>query len=152
LGRVSEAAPSLLSRIVARRGLRQFVKFAIVGASGFAVNFAIFTLLQSIDKHYNSGIAVRSHYYIIYSLAFLCGGVSNYFLNRRWTFRSTGHAGREGAQFLSVSVMALAVGLIVSFLVAPYWGNGHKTWFVSTLAGIFVNFFINKYWTFRPTE
>jgi len=134
-----------IAKLAERRGLRQFVKFGIVGASGFAVNFAIFTILQQFDpKH-----AVPMHYYVIYSIAFLGGGVSNYFLNRRWTFRSTGHAGREGAQFLTVSVMALAVGLVVSWLVHPYLGSGHKTWFVSTIAGIFVNFFINKYWTFR---
>jgi len=50
--------------------------------------------------------------------AFLTGGVSNYFFNRVWTFRSTGHAGREAAQFLCVSVLALLVGLVVSALVA----------------------------------
>lgn len=145
---MSEATPSLVSRITQRRGFRQFVKFAIVGTSGFAVNFIIFTVLQQFDPNH----VVPQHYYVIYSIAFLGGGVSNYFLNRRWTFRSTGHAGREGAQFLSVSVIALAVGLAVSWLVHPYLGNGHKTWFVSTVAGIFVNFFINKYWTFRPTD
>jgi len=90
-----------------------------------------------------------AHYYAIYSVAFLCGGVSNYFLNRVWTFRSTGHAGHEGAKFLSVSVLALIVGLFVSYLVAPALGHGHKAWFVATVAGIVVNFFLNKYWTFR---
>jgi putative flippase GtrA len=88
-------------------------------------------------------------YYIIYSISFLAGGVSNYYLNRIWTFRSTGHAVKEGAQFLTVSVIALVVGLIVSAIVAPYLGHGHKTWFVATVSGIFVNFFLNKYWTFK---
>ena len=88
-------------------------------------------------------------YDIIYSVSFLAGGVSNYVLNRIWTFRATGHAVKQGAQFLSVSVVALLVGLIVSALVAPYLGHGHKTWFVSNVAGIFVNFFLNKYWTFK---
>jgi putative flippase GtrA len=52
-------------------------------------------------------------------------------------------------QFLSVSALALLVGLGVSALVAPYLGHGHRTWFVATCAGIVVNFFLNKYWTFR---
>ncbi|MGB8265660.1 MAG: GtrA family protein [Candidatus Velthaea sp.] len=139
------STPPLVSRLAQRRGVRQFVKFGIVGASGFAVNFVIFTLLQLVDQAH----AEAAHYYVIYSIAFLSGGVSNYFLNRIWTFRSTGHAGQEGAKFLSVSVLALIVGLGVSWLVAPYLGHGHKAWFVATLAGIVVNFFINKYWTFR---
>ncbi|GAC1651919.1 MAG: GtrA family protein [Vulcanimicrobiaceae bacterium] len=134
-----------LSQLTQRRGLRQFVKFGIVGASGFVVNLAIFTVLQRVVPNHSQAIP----YYIIYSIAFLTGGVSNYFLNRAWTFRSRGHAGKEGAQFLAVSALALCVGLIVSALVAPSLGHGHKTWFIGTLAGIFVNFFVNKYWTFR---
>ena len=139
---------SLVERITQRRGVRQFVKFAIVGASGFVVNFALFTALQRVVPNHTATLP----YMTIYSIAFLAGGVSNYFLNRAWTFRSTGHVGREGLSFMTVSVLALIVGLIVSAIVAPWFGHGHKTWFVATIAGIFVNFFINKYWTFRKAD
>jgi putative flippase GtrA len=142
------AGSTLFERVKGRRGVRQFVKFGIVGASGFLVNFVIFTLLQRVVPNH----AAATQYYAIYSVSFLAGGVSNYFLNRRWTFRSSGHAGKEGAQFLSVSVLALLVGLVVSAIVSPYLGRGHKTWFLATCAGIVVNFFINKYWTFRSVE
>ena len=125
--------------------MRQFAKFGIVGASGFLVNLVVFTILQRIVPDH----ARPLQYNIIYSLSFLAGGVSNYYFNRIWTFRSTGHAVREGAQFLAVSAVALVAGLIVSAIVSPWLGHGHKTWFVATLAGIFVNFFLNKYWTFR---
>jgi putative flippase GtrA len=135
----------VLGAISERRGVRQFVKFGIVGASGFLVNLIVFTLLQRIVPDH----ARPLQYNIIYSLAFLAGGVSNYYFNRIWTFRSTGHAVREGAQFLTVSAIALIVGLLVSAAVSPWLGHGHKTWFVATIAGIFVNFFLNKYWTFR---
>lgn len=142
---MSAPQSSMFQRMGQRRGVRQFVKFGIVGASGFIVNLVIFTLLQRVvPNHMEAG-----PYYAIYSIAFLAGGVSNYFLNRSWTFRSTGHAGKEAAQFLSVSVLALIVGLIVSAIVAPALGHGHKTWFVATVSGIIVNFFVNKYWTFR---
>jgi putative flippase GtrA len=136
---------TFVERLAQRRGVRQFVKFGLVGASGFIVNLAIFTLLQRVVPDH----AATVPYMTIYSIAFLSGGVSNYFLNRAWTFRSTGHVGREGLSFMTVSVLALIVGLIVSAAVAPWLGHGHKTWFVSTVAGIVVNFFINKYWTFR---
>lgn len=121
------------------------MKFGIVGASGFLVNLIVFTLLQRVVPNHASA----PQFYIIYSIAYLAGGISNYYLNRVWTFRSTGHAVKEGAQFLTVSVISLFVGLGVSAAVAPALGHGHKTWFVGTLAGIFVNFFVNKYWTFK---
>ncbi|MDQ2864733.1 MAG: GtrA family protein [Candidatus Eremiobacteraeota bacterium] len=121
------------------------MKFGIVGASGLLVNLILFTVLQRVDPLH----AQPLHYYVLYSVSFLSGGLSNYWLNRVWTFRSEGHAVSEGARFLTVSLIAMVVGWIASFLVAPYFGHGHKTWFVATVAGIFVNFFVNKYWTFK---
>ena len=136
---------SLIAKITRRRGVRQFVKFGIVGTSGFLVNLIVFTLLQlplSVP-------ARREAYFALFTVGFYSGAISNYFLNRVWTFRSSGHALKEGVQFLTVSTIALCVGLIVSYLGAPVLGRGHLLWFVSTLAGIVVNFFVNKYWTFR---
>ncbi len=138
-------ASSWVDRIAKRRGLRQFVKFGIVGASGFLVNLVLFTILQKIVPN---SAAVPQHY-TIFSAAFLAGGVSNYFLNRRWTFRSDGHAGREGAQFLTVSFIALGASLLALHFLTPWLGAGHRSWFGSVCAGIVVNFFVNKYWTFR---
>jgi dolichol-phosphate mannosyltransferase len=135
----------MLASITNRRGVRQFVKFGIVGASGFIVNLVIFTLLQRVVPNHDQPL----QYNIIYTIAFLAGGVSNYYFNRIWTFKSSGHAVREGVQFLTVSGLALVVGLIVSALVSPWLGHGHRTWFLGTVAGIFVNFFLNKYWTFK---
>jgi putative flippase GtrA len=135
----------MIGRITQRRGVRQFIKFAIVGTSGFLVNGVVFTLLQiplAIDER-------ETWYYVMFSAAFMAGGVSNYFLNRVWTFRSTGHALGEGVKFLTVSAIALCVSLLVSFAASPVLGKGHKLWFLSTCAGIVVNFFVNKYWTFR---
>lgn len=137
-----------LGRLAQRRGVRQFVKFALVGLTGLAVNLVIFTLLQRVVPNHAGSVEFTA----IYSVAFLSGGVSNYFLNRAWTFRSTGHLGREGLSFLTVSVLALIVGLLVSAAIAPELGRGHKTWFISTVAGIVVNFFVNKYWTFRTVS
>lgn len=139
---------NVLQRVTERRGVRQFVKFGIVGFSGFLVNLIVFTVLQRLVPNHGA----RGPYLAIYSIAFLAGGVSNYFLNRIWTFRSTGHAGKEGAQFMTVSVIALVVGLGVSELVAPRFGHGHTTWFLATCSGIVVNFFLNKYWTFRSVR
>ena len=147
---------TLVGRLTQKRGVRQFLKFAVVGASGFIVNLVMFTLLQRLVPNREA----PEWYNVIYSVAFLSGGVSNYLLNRSWTFRSTGHVGREGLSFMAVSVMALIVGLIVSAVLAPLplpftsrlFGHGHITWFISTLSAIVVNFFVNKYWTFRSAD
>lgn len=137
--------PTLLHEIIARKGIRQFVKFGIVGFSGLLVNLVLFTVLQHVVPNHSAPL----QYNVIYSIGFLAGAVSNYFLNRSWTFKSNAHAGRESLQFITVSVVALIVGLLVSAAASPYLSHGHRTWFLSVCAGIIVNFFTNKYWTFR---
>jgi putative flippase GtrA len=128
-----------------KRGVRQFVKFGIVGASGFIVNLIVFTLLQ----HFTPKAYRAARYSLLFSISFLSGGISNYFLNRIWTFRAGGDMLVQGVQFLTVSCIALIVGLIVSHFSEPILGVGHRTWLLATVSGIIVNFFVNKYWTFR---
>jgi putative flippase GtrA len=138
----------MLERLTQRRGVRQFVKFGIVGASGFAVNMVVFTIIQ----HLTPPELRAARFPLLSSIAFLTGGVTNYFLNRIWTFRSSGHALKQGLQFITVSVVALVVGLAIARLSAPLVGTGHRAQLVVTFSGMLVNFFINKYWTFREPQ
>ncbi len=122
------------------RGLRQFVKFGFVGASGFAVNFVVAHLLER-------GLPGLPWAWV-FALGFMAGGISNWYLNRIWTFRSSAHPAREALQFLTVSAIALVVGELIIWW-RPFGHHFTLTWFIATVAGIFVNFFLNKYWTFR---
>ena len=124
-----------------RRGVRQFVKFAIVGASGTIINFIV---AHALEKSTALG------WFADFSIGFMAGGVSNYFLNRIWTFGSRRNPLIEGAQFLAVSAVALIAGNVV-IAAAQRAGFHHftLTWLAATAAGVFINFFLNKYWTFR---
>jgi len=121
--------------------VRQFVKFGVVGASGMVVNFVIAHVLEK---------TTALSWFADFEIGFMVGGVSNYIFNRIWTFGSRRNPFVEGLQFLTVSAIALIFGRIV-FAVAEHFNLHHftTTWLVATLAGTFVNFFINKYWTFR---
>ena len=134
-------------RFMARRGVRQFVKFGIVGVSGALVNYIIYSLL----------LHVAVAHWLAYAAGFILGGVNNYWWNRRWTFRSSGHAGKELAQFISVSTVALGISELV------LWGalrllpeamplRNSSAWLAATVFGMGWNFFANKYWTFRHTH
>lgn len=137
---------SFAQRLGARRGVRQFLKFAVVGASGAVVSFIIFHVLV----HFGLDLTLA------FSIGFIAGGVNNYWWNRRWTFRSTGHAGKELVQFLTVSAMALALGIVITKLLdsrlPPFHLRNSLIWLCGTVGGTFVNFFVNKYWTFRHTH
>ena len=124
-----------------RRGVSQFIKFGIVGASGLVVNFVVAHALER-----TTGLS----WFADFAIGFMVGGISNYVLNRIWTFGSRRNPFVEGLQFLAVSAVALIFGKIV-FAAAQYFGFRHftTTWLAATLSGTFVNFFLNKYWTFR---
>ena len=124
-----------------RRGVRQFLKFGIVGASGMLVNFVVAHVLEKTTS---------LSWFADFAIGFMVGGISNYIFNRIWTFGSRRNPLLEGLQFLVVSAIALVAGRLV-FGIAESAGFRHFTitWFVATLSGTFVNFFLNKYWTFR---
>jgi dolichol-phosphate mannosyltransferase len=124
-----------------RRGVRQFVKFGVVGASGTVVNFVV---AHALEK------TTTLSWFVDFAIGFMIGGVSNYIFNRIWTFGSRRNPFVEGLQFLTVSAIALLAGRFV-FALAERAQFHHftATWFLATIAGTFVNFFINKYWTFR---
>jgi putative flippase GtrA len=79
--------------------LRSLVKFTLVGCSGYALNIAVFALLQ-----HELGL----HYAVATTIAFLVAVVNNFHWNRRWTFRAVGieliH--RQARRFLIVSLLA----------------------------------------------
>ncbi len=98
-----------------RHGLRhpanwlQLVRFAAVGASGYAVNLAVFAAavhLLGID------------YRIAAVLAFLVSVANNFWWNRHWTFDArAGHAGFQAARFFTVSAVAFLFSYVVLLLL-----------------------------------
>jgi dolichol-phosphate mannosyltransferase len=76
----------------------QLVRFAAVGATGYAVNLGVFAVclhLLGIDYHLAAVIA------------FVVSVVNNFWWNRHWTFDARhDHAGRQGARFFVVSLVA----------------------------------------------
>jgi putative flippase GtrA len=134
-------------KFVVRRGIKQFFKFGVVGASGTIVNFIVY---HSVIKIFAAPI------WLAYAIGFLTGGVNNYWWNRHWTFRSQGHPWKELAQFITVSAIALAISEIVLVEAARYVPAMPFRKSVVGLAATFVgmgwNFFANKFWTFRDTQ
>jgi len=119
----------------------QLAKFCVVGASGYAINLGVYTLLlKGAGLHY-LGAAVCS---------FLVAVANNYWWNRHWTFRGQrGGFAYQGMRFFAVSVWALAANLIVLRLLV---GAGVGKVLAQAIAIVVVtplNFIGNKLWSFR---
>ena len=119
----------------------QLAKFATVGASGYAVNLVVYTLLLE-----RGGV----HYIPAAIGSFLVAVTNNYTWNRLWTFhRHRGHFGFQGARFLVVSLLALGANL---FFLQALVALGVGKIVAQAIAIVLVtpvNFVGNKLWTFR---
>ncbi|TMM03627.1 MAG: GtrA family protein [Actinobacteria bacterium] len=137
----------LAARARAIRALRhpanwmQLAKFAAVGATGYAVNLAVYTaLLRGAGWHYIYAATV----------SFLVAVTNNYLWNRVWTFRDQrGHVGFQGLRFFTVALVAYGANLgILSALIAL----GMDKVAAQAIAIVLVtplNFVGNKLWSFR---
>jgi putative flippase GtrA len=117
----------------------QLFKFGLVGATGFAINLAVYKALLGIGAH--SAAAV----------SFVVAAASNYWWNRHWTFAGQkGSFALQGMRFYLVSVVAFAVNQmwLAVFLDWLHWGK-----VVSQAIAIILvtplNFLGNKLWSFR---
>jgi dolichol-phosphate mannosyltransferase len=119
----------------------QLARFCVVGASGYVVNLAVYTLLLK---------AAGFHYLLAATCSFLVAVTNNYTWNRLWTFRGQrGHIAYQGLRFLLVSTVALVANLVVLRLlveeldVAKVLAQAIAIVLVTPL-----NFVGNKLWSF----
>ena len=119
----------------------QLVKFGVVGASGYVVNLAVYTLLlDQADLHY---VAAATG-------SFLFAASWNYWWNRIWTFRAQrGSVGIQGLRFLLVSAAVYGANVCV---LATLISAGVGKIVAQALSIVLVtplNYLGNKLWSFR---
>jgi putative flippase GtrA len=117
----------------------QLFKFGLVGASGFAINLAVYKLLLGIGAHRAAAVS------------FVVSAASNYWWNRHWTFAGQkGSFALQGIRFYTVSVVAFAVNQLWLTVFLDWLGWGKVV--AQAIAIILVtplNFLGNKLWSFR---
>jgi putative flippase GtrA len=141
----STAVVSVGARARAALGRRhnwlQLIRFCIVGASGYAINLAVYSLLLK---------GADAHYLLAATCSFLVAVTSNYTWNRLWTFRGQrGHVAYQGLRFLVVSTIALAANLLILHLLVTSFDVGKVL--AQAIAIVLVtpwNFVGNKLWSF----
>lgn len=161
------SAPQKVASLAQRRGVRQFVKFGIVGASSTVINFLVLNVMLALTDH--SGMSPDARRYISATVAFLVSVVNGYVWNKRWTFREAQakavHA--QFTQFLLVNLVGLLLDLLIirvlsvplehRLLISYPALSADKAFklatniaqLVATAVIVFWNFFANRFWTFK---
>ena len=121
----------------------QLFKFGVVGGSGYVVNIIVFALLTGGADLHHIPAAIG---------AFLVAVTNNFLWNRQWTFRAEApglHPAHQGARFLAVSLVGLAVNLVVlEALVSGLDVAELPSQAIAVAVAMPVNFIGNKLWTF----
>lgn len=145
--RASVAATGGFTFTRAARALRhpanwvQLAKFCVVGASGYLVNLAVYSILLK-----GAGL----HYLAAGACSFAVAAASNYFWNRHWTFRrQRGHVYYQGIRFLIVSLVALGANLIILHLLVVAGIDKIPAQAIAIVLVTPLNFIGNKLWSFR---
>lgn len=123
------------------RAWLQLLRFGVVGASGYVVNLAVFTLAVH---------GANLGYQVAATLAFLVAVSNNFLWNRHWTFKAgDGQAHRQAVRFLLVSVVAFGVGLALLTVLVELAGMQEvPAQAVAIVAVTPLSFLANKLWSF----
>lgn len=122
---------------------KQIIKFACVGCSNTALDFGIFSLLNSLF-----GV----NYIISQIISYLSGTLNSYILNKFWTFndsKTNKKSTKEIVQFYVVNFASLGVSLIsLSILMKDKSMNAFLAKIISMVSAQVVNFLGYRFWVF----
>lgn len=119
----------------------KFLKFGVVGFSGVFVDFGVTWVCRE---------KLRLNQYVANSTGFLCAVVSNYTLNRIWTFESHDpEVVTQFSKFLLASLVGLALNNGIIYLLNERLGiNFYVAKLVATGVVTLWNFWANYTFTF----
>lgn len=165
-----------LERVAKRRGVRQFAKFVIVGASSTVIDIGLHALLyRGVDGALNDklrSLAFGLHpgmeawldanqvdpaFVLIKALTFIVATANGFYWNRKWTFdaRDKDRAHRQ----LIRSYIVYTIGLMINSIVAAsihHPGAGRWVYLLALIVATVVTtawtFPMNKFWTFRDNR
>jgi len=134
----------------------RFIKFLVVGTVGFVVDFGTLTFLKEV---FNLPTLIAN------TISFSLAVVSNFTLNRYWTYpdsRSKSIFSQLG-QFTLVNLIGLAINNTILLLLEPvfnhFFEDIHAAFrgyipakMIATVVVLFWNFFVNRYWTYGDVD
>ena len=101
----------MIANLSRRPGLRQLIKFCIVGASSTVIDKGIYRLLLF-------SLAPGWPWWLSQSIAFCFGVTNGYIWNRLWTFRhqKRGEVSKQYPLFVATNVIGLLLNLLITKL------------------------------------
>lgn len=149
--------------------LERFLKFAVVGIIGAAVDFTVLNLCKQLFEAVGLGegwaISIEPHQIqlaLANTISFSAAVLSNFTWNRLWTFPESRERAIAGqlAKFSVVNVLGLVINTVILLVMDQYVFqhlvgdrlsyNLAKAFAIGIV--LFWNFAVNRIWTYRGIE
>ena len=116
-------------------------RYATAGLASAVLDFSVLFILTDFGGF---------HYLISASIAFALAATLNYWINRHWTFKSSGQRRKQLPVFFIIAVLGLILNNNIIYMSVEQLGWHYLLGKVLAAAIVlFWNFFGNKYLTFR---
>jgi putative flippase GtrA len=136
--RIQRAAAELRDPVRRQVIVGEVLRFAIVGASGFVLDFALFNILIHRDMETIAAKAIST----------TVAAVLTYVLNRSWSFahRNTRGHSRDLTVFLALS--AVGLGIATACLAISHYWLGFDSRLADNISGIGFGTVLGTLWRF----
>jgi putative flippase GtrA len=118
-------------------------RFVVVGLSNAVIGFTLFRacLATPIEVPFKAAISQL--------IAYAVGITWSFYLNRRWTFRSTGRVRSQAFKFTLLQISFALLSSAAIGLSVDHWGNPATLSWLTVMAVItLLNFFLSRLWAF----
>ncbi len=129
---------------IKRKWIQQFIFFGLIGASGIVVGLGILNL----------SMLIYQNFVIANLISFLVAVTWNFFLNRRFTFKSQDKSVfRQWCRFILACLTGAAANWAISMTL--YYSLGHfynhfnQAALIGVATGFIANFFLSKRFVFQ---
>jgi len=134
---------SFVNNLISRYHLAwQFFKFCLVGLTNLAIYLAIYYLITRVG-----------HLHYIYGSigGFLVAVTWSFVINLNWTFKhKTGDRRQQYVKFIIANLIGMGINLLLlSFFIEIIGLYDLAAQLVCTVFVAFINFGLNRFWTFR---
>ena len=131
---------------------QQFLRYCLVGGVNTGVDVLILNIFLWRFPTHNTQVLVAYN-----SVAYSCGALSSFFLNKYWTFRRTHRpTAREVVRFVISVLLEVLYSNVLIWLAGkalqPFipnitlWGNASKL--VAVVIGAVLSYSLMRFWTF----
>ena len=125
--------------------VKEFIIFCSIGLTNLAVDFSVYIFLTRV---------VHLYYIVAAIISFVVAVTWSFYANKKWTFKySGGNLRLVYIKFFIANSISIIFNLLIFYGFVEYW----HVWdllakFLSSVVASFLNFSINKFWSFRIKE